>query len=91
MHELLEYPEILDLHSFRDKSMSTLSVAQSKNIKLYSQYLKAKIDGYRDIKIDLVRAKAEMISKFRVVAVDSEFMHRITAVQKQTSSLLDCS
>ncbi|ORY39568.1 ANTH-domain-containing protein [Rhizoclosmatium globosum] len=91
MRELIEYPDLIDAKDFRDKSMNALSVAQSKNIRHYSLYLKEKVEGFQRIKIDFVRSKAEVISKFRTAAVDNPFLDQLTYLQKQIQALLECS
>ncbi|KAJ1967722.1 hypothetical protein H4R35_006629, partial [Dimargaris xerosporica] len=45
---------VLDLHRFRDQN-GTRSFDQSKNIRLYANYLICKVSGYREFKVDFVR------------------------------------
>ncbi|KAJ3024538.1 UNVERIFIED_CONTAM: hypothetical protein HDU68_008021 [Siphonaria sp. JEL0065] len=91
IREVLEYPEIIDTRDFRDKSMNALSVAQSKNIRHYAQYLKEKTSGFNDLKLDFVRQKSEVISSFRTVSVDNPFLRQLTILQRQIKALLECS
>ncbi|KAI9343115.1 ANTH domain-containing protein [Obelidium mucronatum] len=91
IREVLEYPEIIDTHDFRDKSMNSLSVAQSKNIRHYSLYLREKVAGFGDMKVDFVAQKSEIISRFRTASVDNHFLKQLAILQRQIKSLLDCS
>ncbi|KAJ3028241.1 UNVERIFIED_CONTAM: hypothetical protein HDU68_002109 [Siphonaria sp. JEL0065] len=91
IREVLEYPEIIDTRDFRDKSMNALSVAQSKNIRHYAQYLKEKTSGFNDLKLDFVRQKSEVISRFRTTSVDNPFLRQLTILQRQIKALLECS
>ncbi|KAJ3403624.1 hypothetical protein HDU80_003948 [Chytriomyces hyalinus] len=91
MRELMDYPDIISVEYFRDKSMNSSSVAQTKNIKLYARYLQGKVSGFRELKYDFVRSKVEIISKYRTGNVDMNFMKQLEKLQVQISLLLDCS
>ncbi|KAJ3235731.1 hypothetical protein HDU81_000212 [Chytriomyces hyalinus] len=91
MRELMDYPDIISVEYFRDKSMNSSSVAQTKNIKLYARYLQGKVSGFRELKYDFVRSKVEIISKYRTGNVDMDFMKQLEKLQVQISLLLDCS
>ncbi|KAJ3063958.1 hypothetical protein HDU98_000287 [Podochytrium sp. JEL0797] len=91
MRELIEYPEIIDTDGFRDKSHNSLSVAQSKNLRHYGLYLREKVSGFSELKMDFVRSKSEFITRFRTAAVEDAFLKQLTALQRQIKALLECS
>ncbi|KAJ3327605.1 hypothetical protein HDU76_011445 [Blyttiomyces sp. JEL0837] len=88
---LTSNPSVVDAKGFRDKTLSPLSVAQSKNIQAYSHYLEEKIVGYKALKADLVRAKAERIARIRSLPVEDGLLEEVQALQRQIDALLGCS
>ncbi|KAJ3104020.1 hypothetical protein HDU97_009567 [Phlyctochytrium planicorne] len=87
---LVGHPVVINTSGFRDKSLSPLSVAQSKNIRSYSQYLEEKVAGYRDVKDDFVRSKPEYIAKFRSMPQET-LLREVQVLQRQIDALLGCS
>ncbi|KAJ3212961.1 hypothetical protein HDU67_003491 [Dinochytrium kinnereticum] len=86
---LVSQPNVINTSGFRDKSLSPLSVAQSKNIRYYSQYLEEKVSGYKVIKDDFVRSKPEYIAKFRSMSQDA-LLKEVQILQRQIEALLGC-
>ncbi|KAI8846480.1 ANTH domain-containing protein, partial [Chytridium lagenaria] len=87
---LVNQPNIINTSGFRDKSLNPLSVAQSKNIRSYSEYLEEKVAGYKTVKDDFVRSKPEYIAKFRSMSQDS-LLKEVQVLQRQIDGLLGCS
>jgi hypothetical protein len=66
-------------------------VAQMKNVKSYSQYLAAKIAGYKEVNVDFVRMKPDTIARFRSLPFEDGLLGEVQCLQRQIGALLDCS
>ncbi|RKO89231.1 hypothetical protein BDK51DRAFT_38139 [Blyttiomyces helicus] len=87
---LVANPAILDASDFRDRTNSSVVNVHAKNLRAYGAYLECKSRSYRELKVDLVRAKADMIARFRSLPVEDGLLREVELLQAQIDALLAC-
>lgn len=71
--------------------MSSYGAEQAKNIHAYAGYLEEKVNVFRDVQIDFVKAKAANgTSRLRRLPVSQGLLREITVLQRQITALLNC-
>ncbi|KAI9017622.1 AP180 N-terminal homology domain-containing protein, partial [Gaertneriomyces semiglobifer] len=82
---------ILNMSGFRDRTNTPLGHEQAKNLRAYALYLEEKVMGYRDIKVDFVRSKADIIQRFRTLSIEKGLLREVELLQRQINGLLGCT
>ncbi|PVZ99831.1 hypothetical protein BB558_004134 [Smittium angustum] len=84
-------PDIIDMARYRDRT-GTKSMEQSRNLKMYSNYLRDKSFAFKATRIDYVHQKTPKGSQiYSKETTDTKFLLlEVTTVQKQLHSLLKC-
>ncbi|KAJ3179024.1 hypothetical protein HDU85_004979 [Gaertneriomyces sp. JEL0708] len=82
---------ILNMSGFRDRTNTPLGHEQAKNLRAYALYLEEKVMGYRDIKVDFVRSKADIIERFRTLSIEKGLLREVELLQRQINGLLGCT
>ncbi|TPX63056.1 hypothetical protein SpCBS45565_g06889 [Spizellomyces sp. 'palustris'] len=82
---------MLNMSNFRDRTNTPVGYQQSKNLRSYALYLEEKVVGYREIKVDFVRSKPEMIARLRSLPVEDGLLKEVELLQRQINALLSCT
>ncbi|OMJ16081.1 ENTH domain-containing protein [Smittium culicis] len=84
-------PSVLDLSKFRDRN-DVFGPEQSKNIKMYANYLRDKSYAFKTVNIDFVLQKRNKSSQIysKTISNPKTLLSELTTVQKQLHSLLKC-
>ncbi|KAI8819925.1 ANTH domain-containing protein [Fimicolochytrium jonesii] len=88
---IVSNPGLLRMHNFRDRTNTALGQEQSKNLRAYSQYLEEKVAAFKELKVDFVRSKADMIARLRSLPVEDGLLKEVELLQKQIDALLGCT
>ncbi|KAI9301552.1 ANTH domain-containing protein [Cunninghamella echinulata] len=82
------HPACLDTTRLREKSSGVIHI---QNIYLYTAYLQQKVDAYRELKIDYVKATmANKVGRLRRLSIKDGLLKETSVLQKQLGSLLKC-
>ncbi|CAO3627259.1 unnamed protein product [Cunninghamella blakesleeana] len=83
------HPACLDTTRLREKSSGVIHI---QNIYLYTAYLQQKVEAFRELKIDYVKATmGNKVGRLRRLSIKDGLLKETTVLQKQLGSLLKCN